>query len=454
MRRRYAAEAMSERTRASGEVRAELLATDGDTRRKLEGRVEVLEAALPRYQRLHAALRHGDWEARLREQPSLTEEVREGDAACLEALERVEKRAELEHWGWNTPVLVLVREVKACRERMEACVRKRLRSVAAVRGRPSLEEALRRLEAIVRIPVSLLREPGESFALPCGTLNGWKQNLAAFAYFLGMVCLLCMALGALLEDANPLAWLLWLAPVLLTGGAILAFRALRPGVLWLTPRRLVWAPSWSEPVALRVDSIPEGGIELAWDGLRVEGERLLSLRGLGEQPTQRLRLWLELLRQPELRERTALVERPVDAVCFTALHRCHKVWEEGHAVLTRRMLFFLPGDGGGAALVRAATGRTLDVRANPSWVLELLRWQPESDFDAYLLRAVKESRGEAWPSDRASHSTDVPLAQGFYFTHGNEVLVSRAPPEDLPDVGRILASWRGPAAFPPPGGGA
>ena len=56
---------MSERARASREVRAELLATDEDTRRKLEGRVELLEAGLQRYRWLDDALGRYDEAERL-----------------------------------------------------------------------------------------------------------------------------------------------------------------------------------------------------------------------------------------------------------------------------------------------------------------------------------------------------------------------------------------------------
>ncbi|WP_163999671.1 hypothetical protein [Pyxidicoccus caerfyrddinensis] len=448
---------MSERARASREVRAELLATDEDTRRKLEGRVELLEAGLQRYRWLDDALNGGDWEDWLRAQPALIQEVLERDAACLEAVERVGKRAEVEGWREDTPVLGLAREVTASRARLETRVRKRLGSVKTVRGPLSLEEALRRLESIVRVPVSLVREPGESFSLACGTLDAWKQNLTAVTYLLSLVGIMGLALLTLVRwsSVNGLAWLLCPAPFLLTGGAILAFRRLRPGVLWLTPRRLVWAPSRSQPVELRLDSIPEGGVELTWDGLRVEGGRLMHLRGLGEIPTKKLRLWLELLvRRPELRERTALVERPVDVVCFPALLRRNKMWEPGQAVLLRRMLFFLPGEDASTTLVRAATGRTLDFHAEPSWVLELLRWQPESDLDAYLLRAVKASRGVAWPSDLARHSRGVPLEQELHFTYGDEVLAGRAPGRDLAAIERILESWGGPETVSPPRRGA
>ncbi|MCY1019943.1 hypothetical protein [Pyxidicoccus sp. MSG2] len=448
---------MSERARARGMVREELLATDEDTRRKLEGRVELLEAGLQRYRWLDDALKGGDWEDLLRAQPALIQEVLERDAACLEAVERVGKRAEVEGWREDAPVLGLACEVTASRAQLETWVRKRLGSVTTVRGALSLEEALRRLESIVRVPVSLVREPGESFSLPCGTLDAWKQNLTAATYLLSLVGIMGLALFALVRwpSLNDLAWLLCPAPFLLTGGAILAFRRLRPGVLWLTPRRLVWAPSRSEPVELRLDSIPEGGIEMKWGSLRVEGGRLMHLRGLGEVPAKKLRLWLELLvRQPELRERTALVEQPVDVVCFPALLRRNKMWEPGQAVLLRRMLFFLPGEDAGATLVRAATGRTLDFHAEPSWVLSLLRWQPESDLDAYLLRAVKASRGVAWPSDLARHSRGVPLEQEIHITYGDDVLAGRAPGRDLPPIARILESWEVSGTFSPPGRGA
>lgn len=448
---------MSGHARARGDdVQAQSRPTDEALRRMLEGRVERLEAGLRRYRELDDVLMERDWESALRERLELLREVLDGDAACLEAVERVRKRAEVEHWPGDIWVLELAREVTARRLRLEARARERLRSVSRVRRAPALEESLRRLEALVRVRVSLVREPGESFTLQVGSLGGWKQGLVGAGYFMAMFALQPVVLSVLAAGPpTPLVWAVGATPVLLTAGAFWLFKRLRPGVLWLTPRRLVWAPSRGEPVELRLDSIAEEGIhpELDGRGLRVEGGRLMDLRGLHAQATLQLRLWLELLRQPELRERTALMERPLEVACFPARLRRDKQWESGQAVLTRRMLYFLPGDSG-AALARAATGRTPDFPIEPGWVLEVLRWQPESDVDGYLLRAVKASRGVAWPSDLARLAPDVPLEQEIHITYGAEVLVGRAHPSLLPDVERILAAWPRPAPVSPRGRGA
>ncbi|QSQ23068.1 hypothetical protein JY651_49645 [Pyxidicoccus parkwayensis] len=425
----------------------ELPPTDEDLRRKLEGRVERLEAGLGHYRLLDEALADGDWEDRLRDQPALMKKVLKGDAECLEALERVKKRAEVERWPEHMRVLGLASEVSACRTRLEARLRKRLGEVKTVRGEPPLEEALRQLEALVRVPVSMVTEPGESFVLNGGVLGEWKQNLVAAGYCVSMLAILPFCLYAMTQAwgaKQSLWWMVSAVPVLASVLAYAAFRWLSPGSLWLTPRRLVWAPPRSSPIELRLDSIPEGGVTVEERGkvLRVEGDRLMRLRGLERSFSERLQLWLEMLRQPELRERPALVEKPVEMACFRARLRRGTLWESGYAVLMRRMLFFLPEADGGSALVRAATGRTLAFPVELSWVLELLRWQPESDLDAYLLRAVKASRGAAWPSDLARHSSNVPLEQELHFTYGNEVLVGSAPRRELNAIERILASWR------------
>ncbi|MFP2929011.1 hypothetical protein ACLESO_28190 [Pyxidicoccus sp. 3LG] len=435
---------MSERARVRGSGPAEATSTPEDLRRQLEGRLELIESMHRRYRWLDDVLKGGGWQRQLRAQSTLVEEVLARDAACVEALERAARRAELEGWPKDSPVVETVRDTRRCREKLAARVRKRLASLTSVSGAASLEEELRRLESLVRNPVSLAREPQESFSHLVGYTGKQAQNLLGIALPLvaGGVPAVLLAALALHFPLHGLGFLL-LGGVVLSVALLVALTRLRPGSIWLTPSRLVWVPPEGEPVALRLDSIPDGGVRLdgsGW-GLRVEGDRLVHLPRLGRRLAQRLLLWLEMLRHAELRQRAALVDRAVDLVCFPALLRRDGQWSEGKAVLMRRMLFFLPDPDAGAALLRATTGRTLDSRVDLEWVLDMLRWQPESDVDAYLLRAVKASRGAAWPAGMARLSNEVFLAHEVHITYGADVLTGRVGRKDESTAERLLASW-------------
>ncbi|MCP3141698.1 hypothetical protein [Pyxidicoccus xibeiensis] len=438
---------MSERTRPRGGGPVEGQSTLEDLRRQLEGRLELLEAMLPRYRSLSDALKGRRWQRRLRERASFVEEVLARDAACLEAMERATRRAELESWPKDSPVLKTVQQVRKCREVLEARVHERLASLTVVSGAASLELELRQLEALVRTPVSFALEPGESFSQLVGYSGRTLQTLLGIAVPLVAVGLpiallvSTLTLGLTLGLAGPLFLGLMLAVV----GLVAALVGLRPGALWLTPARLVWLPSSGEPVAVRLDALPEGGVRFVRGrrGLRVEGDRSVHLPWLGWKRAARLRVWLEMLRHPKLRERSALVAEPVEWVCFPALHRREDgTWFEGQAVLSRRMLYFLPGPEAGAALLRSATGKELDSRVSLPWVLDMLRWQPESDVDVYLLRAVKASRGAAWPAGLARLSQETFLAHELHISYGREVLTGRVGWGDVAAAERILASWR------------
>ncbi|WP_164015846.1 hypothetical protein [Pyxidicoccus trucidator] len=444
---------MSEPARARSSSPPASLLTPEDLRRKLEGRLELLEAMLPRYRWLEEALEDREWQGQLRARPEHVAEVLERDAACVEALERAARRAELEGWPEDSPVLETVHEARVRRERVEARVREALASLAPVSGTSSLEADLRRLAELVRDPVSFVRQPGESFSLLMGQTETLTRYSIGFLYPLGLMALLCVALAALVLE-QPLVGL----AAVVTGAGLLGMvgrfsRWMRPGSVWFTPERLVWVPPSGEPVAVSLGSIPEGGIRLEGSGLRVEGDRLVRLPRLGRKHAKRLRLWLELYRHPDTRARTALVEHATEAVCFPAMLRRDKKWQQGHAVLMRRMLFFLPGTDAGPALLRAATGRVLDSPVELAWVLDALRWQPESDLDAYLLRAVKATRGAAWPADLARRSRDLSTPYDVHITYQDEVVVGRVQGSQLPDTERILATWDGvPVPFPRPGG--
>jgi hypothetical protein len=429
---------MPERVRAREGALEEPRPTPEDVRRRLEGRAEVIETALPRYRKLEGALKGRRWQQRLRKQPSLVAEVLEREAVLPEALERVRRRAESEGWPEDTPLLQAARELEPLRERLGARVRERLESLVPVSGAPALGEDLRRLGDAVRQTVSFLSEPGETFSLHSRSGTQWPRY-AGFVTTVQVVACLALLMGGALAPG-----LLGLAMVLLPVVTALALWRLRPGDFWLTPRRLVWMPPGGEAVAVRLASIPEGGIRVAGPrgGLLVEGDRRVHVPRLGKKRAWRLRVLLELYRHVGLEARAALVEHAVDAVCFPALLRRGGRWHQGQCVLMKRMLFFFPGQGAGPALLRAATGLVLDTPVELSWVMEGLRWQPESDLGAYLLRVAKATRGAAWSADFARHFKSVPLEHEVHITYEDEVIVGRLARGDVPAAGHILASWK------------
>ncbi len=417
------------------------LLTPEDLRRQLEGRLELIEEALERYGWLEDALKDRDWQRLLRSQLALVARAVEGEAACAEALERATRRAEVEGWPKDSPVLALVREARALRTRLEARVRERLASVASVSGAPALEADLRRLAALVKDPVSLELAPGEPFSQRMASTGTVVQYAVGFLYPLGMLALLYLVLAAVLLGHALLGIAAGVLVLLGLANMGTVSQWMRPGTVWFTPQRLVWVPSLGEPGAVRLDSIADGGIRLEKGTVTVEGDRRLRISGLPHLLAERLCLWLETYRHPELRTRTTLVAHATEAMCFPAMLRRDKQWEQGHAVLMRRMLFFLPGADAGPALLRAASGRVLATRVELAWVLEALRWQPESDLDAYLLRAAKATRGAAWPADLARHSRDVPLEHQVHITYQDQVVVGQVHGQERDDAARILASW-------------
>jgi hypothetical protein len=278
-----------------------------DLRRQLEGRLELIEDVLSGYRRLEAALKHGQgWRRRLRAETSCVAGVLERDAACLEAMERAVPRAEVEGWPKDSPVLGTVREARECRARLQYRVRELLASLVSVPEDSSLVADLRRLEALVRDPVSFAKQPGESFGHVMQSEAPFVQNLLHVLCWLGLVALGCFTFGLLVRGHYQEA----IAGGLMTAGGLALLKGpvarwLRTGVVWFTPQRLVWMPSRDEPVAVRLESIPDGGIRLEGRGLRVEGDRHAWIPRLGRTPSRQLRLWLEMFRHPVLRSRCA-----------------------------------------------------------------------------------------------------------------------------------------------------
>ncbi|AKF87050.1 hypothetical protein MFUL124B02_36820 [Myxococcus fulvus 124B02] len=93
------------------------------------------------------------------------------------------------------------------------------------------------------------------------------------------------------------------------------------------------------------------------------------------------------------------------------------------------------------ALLRAATGRTLDGCVELAWVLEGLRWRPESELEAMLARAVEASGGTAWPSEDVWVAPGDEGARELHLMRGEDALVGTPGAKERSTVLARLHAW-------------
>lgn len=439
---------MSERTRASVATPQGL--SPEDVRRRLEGRAEVLEAARARYAALESLLASRRWKHRLRTKPGQVAQWREHEPEVAEALERAKRRAAQEGWPEDTPVLATVRELAARRTRLEALARRRLASVAPVSGAPSLEEDLSRLDALVRKQDTLALGPGEVLVFE----GRQKADASArvppvLLFLLGSSAVL--AVCAILVEKVLGAGGEWSMLLLLLATMPWFVVGMRSGRARLTSERLLWEPLWREPVAVPLDSIPEGGIHLdpTWLNLRVEGERLAHLRHQYDAP--QLAVLLELHRQPPLRGAARAGVRLADVALYPAeLRQASGPPKRGHAVLRPDGVSFIP-EGTGPQALLAVTGRPAALPVEPEHVLEQLRWLTDTEFDACVARVVEATGGLRWSSWDAGYRPGAPVWKQIRITRGGLALTGQVDWAGQEATERILRSW--PQAARPEGEG-
>ena len=237
---------MSERVRTAVSLGPQVGApSPADVRRQLEGRVEVVEASRERYAALESLLSGGRWKRRLRGQPEALRAVLRHEPAFHEAQDRIQRRAQADHWPEHSQVLVTLREVGALRSRLEALVRKRLGELAPVSGAPSLVEELTRLEGLVFQSIPLELAPGEVRLLEGDSADLWFVLQVYASVILG---LLASRFGG-----GPGAIVLLVLLV-----ANIVHGVLRSGKYWLTSERLVWKPHTGEPVQISAALHPRG----------------------------------------------------------------------------------------------------------------------------------------------------------------------------------------------------
>ncbi|WP_375754589.1 hypothetical protein [Corallococcus exercitus] len=431
---------MSQRSRPSASPPG---LTVADAERQLEGRAEVLAAARRPHAELEKVLSGRRWRRALVRRPELVPSLVAEARAVEEALERVHRRAELEAWPDATPVLKEARELSARRERLTRLARRRLDVLTVAPGDVSLEEALTRLDALVRQPVSWALNPGEVLVFEDDT---WRQSGPSLvprprgqelpprlSLAMGGV----VALGFLLFLVAPRRMELWVMGSVVMGLMAIGWaQLLRSGRLRLTSERLIWAPTFGEPQEVRLGTIAPAGLRLEQNvDLHIEGDRRLHARSV--RGATAVALVVELHRQPPLRGAARAGVRLDSVAVFPAkLGR-----RQGYCALGPQGLSFIP-EGKGPQALRAVTGRPSPLRDFESdQVLDALRWLPEAEFDACVMRMVEATGGAAWARADARYVPGAPVWRRIVIEHGGLTLTGRVQWDQQDAAERLLRDW-------------
>ncbi|WP_223638257.1 hypothetical protein [Corallococcus sp. EGB] len=413
-----------------------------DIERQLEGRAEVLAAARRPHAELEKVLSGRRWRRALMRRPELVPALVAEAEAVEEALERVQRRAAQEGWPDDTPVWREARELLARRERLTRLARRRLDVLTVAPEDMSLEEALTRLDALVRQPASWALKPGEvlvheTFAQGSQRRNkarqlrselpphyGWRLGVFWLAAFMAFF----LAPPGTQKVAGGLFMALSMAPAI--------WDLLRSGHARLTSERLLWKPLFGALQEVRLGTIGEGGVrvERAWD-VCVVGDRRWRARGIWEAPG--LAMLIELHRQPPLRGAARAGVRLDSVAVFSAKLGKRK----GFCVLGPQGLSFIP-EGRGSQALRAVTGHPSTLRGFDSdQVLDALRWLPEAEFDACVMRMVEATGGVAWPRADARYVPGSPVWRRIRIEHGNLALTGRVQWDQQDATERLLRDW-------------
>jgi hypothetical protein len=357
------------------------------------------------------------------------------ELAVHEALDRIQRRAQADHWPAHSRVLVTLRDVRALRSRLEALARGRLGELSHVSGAPSLVEDLTRLEELLFQSIPLELAAGEVRLLEGDTAD------VSFVLRVYVLIIGALVLGPISrpfgEDLVPFAVLVLLVANVFHG-------VLRSGKYRLTSERLVWKPHTGEPVQLPLRSIPEGGIQPTLFGVRVVGERKLFIQDVKQGHL--LAVLLELRRQAPLLG-SARAERLSDVLCCEATLRNGAVRRSGYAVVRPGYVAFLPKDQG-TQVLWAITGTKppLHVRAGElPHLIEQLQYLPsEAAFDACVERAVAAAGGVRWSAWDVRYKADAPEWKELRFEApepGLGSLSGKVGWSQRADAERLLAHW-------------
>ncbi|NOK22282.1 hypothetical protein [Corallococcus carmarthensis] len=441
---------MPERARTAP-LANDLAASELEVERILEGGAEIISGALRPHAEMEAVLSARGWKRRLLKQPERVSALVAGAGAVRDALERVRRRAEVEAWAENVPVLRQARALSQLRERLTRLARQRLDTLTVAPPDVTLEEALTRLDALLRQPVSKALDEGEVLVFEpehgrsrepgpgLGGLNVPSRPLL-------MVPLVALLFILLMASGLPRAQELGLAFLGLSIGGALLWPLLRSGRVRITSERLLWTPVFGEVQAVRLDSIVDDGVRLdrGQFDLEVEGDRRLCARSVTD--ALGLMLTLELHRQPPLLGAARSGVRLESVALFPA-----KMGDvDGVCVLRPQTLAFIP-DGRGPQALQAVTGKPTSLKGfEADRVLAALRWLPEAEFDACVARVVDSTGGLAWAAGDAHFVPGLPVWMAIRIRRGEQVLLGRAERHERATAERILQDWAQRPALPPP----
>jgi len=427
---------MSERLRAppshpstrEGELSPEAL------RRRLEGRLEVLEAARKRYATLEKRLAGLGWKHRLRVGPGLIQEVLEQEETVAEAVARASRRAEVEGWELSLPALKPLREAMQRRARVAALVRQRLEELTVPLGEPELKTDLALLRKVLLETSAVALAPEETRILEMRRHASIPPPLAILIFFLVPFVHLTAAF------TEPGFSLLVVGVFI----SLLMAYVLRAGEFWLTSERLIWKPVVGEPVSVSLRSIRPGGIQVERlsRSVRVQGDRIVHVRYV--EPAEKLAALLEMHRQPPfLGASRGGLRLPQVSIYGAALRGgAGARTRHGLAVLRPQGVSFVP-HGTGSMALRSITGEPPPegLKIELSWVLEELRWLPEAEFDVYLARVVEATGGVHWSAWESRRAQGVPVWKEIHITHGQQSLIGKVDWSQQAAAERVFESW-------------
>lgn len=275
---------------------------DSGLRVRLEGRAELLEAAVLRYGALVGALKSLRWKRRLQKLSDVARAVAVDEEAVDEALDFVARRAEAEAWP-RGPVLAAAAEAEVLRGELRRRVRRRAGDSAPALA--TLGASLEHLVELARASPQLVL-PGQRWEVACAALPpqlAELQEARRFGASLERVFNRPMEPRGVLE-VTPSAWAeveprwsegvrgldeLWrrVEGLDLTGGVarMLRRQARRPPHLepGQGPTLLVYAEYWRALAASRMEQIASTRVEPA--ALR-PGEALLVFGWLVRRQVQ------------------------------------------------------------------------------------------------------------------------------------------------------------------------
>ncbi|AGC43347.1 hypothetical protein MYSTI_02018 [Myxococcus stipitatus DSM 14675] len=339
-----------------------------DVERQLEGRAALVVAARDAQAELEQVLASRGWQRELARSPTRIASLVSNAEAVREALSRIHRRAEVERWPANTPVLQAARKVEEGRARLHTLVKKRLEALGVLAGEASLEAALTRLEALARQASSW--EPDLREVLIFETQAGWSR-----ASLLGP--------GA--------GWRSWMP------GA---------GRVRLTSERLLWRSALKGPRCVRLEALPDEGLPLNATTRELRASPDWGVFARSQADAANLSALVELVRWAPLREALRTGARLESVALFSAKHGA----SQGHCVLTSEQLSFIP-KGQGPQALRAITGRGTSLPTfDADRLVDLLRWLPKADFDSALERVLTASAGRRWAR------TEVRLIEELFMT--------------------------------------